>query len=237
MSETKIQPGSESDRFTRFVGISLAIHVVVGIALVVWAFLPSRPDRSEPLIFELVGPPSQGQPGPPAAPPPTPVPEPPTPDPVPPDPVPTPTPDPVPLPTPTPTPAPTPRPDPTPAPPPTPLPKGPTAGQPSGDTLSVGGEGGQPTPMTLWLSRVKFQVERNWSAPGGLPGVKTNPEVVFEVARDGRHGRPALRVKSGSDLLDRLALRAISAVDAFPPVPAAWQGQTVVVRYVLQYAH
>jgi len=114
---------------------------------------------------------------------------------------------------------------------------GPLTGQPTGDTLSVGGQGGVPTVMTLWLSRVKFQVERNWSAPPGLVGVVAAPEVVFEVARDGRPSRPVLRVKSGNAMLDRLALRAVSAVELFPPVPPSWQGQTVAVRYVLEYAH
>lgn len=109
-------------------------------------------------------------------------------------------------------------------------------GAPGGDTLSVGGGGGPPSVMALWLSRVKFLVERNWRAPAGLQGVAAAPEVVFSVARDGRAGRPALRVRSGNPTLDRLALRAIEAVDAFPPLPEAWPASKVDLRYVLQYA-
>lgn len=91
--------------------------------------------------------------------------------------------------------------------------------------------------MNLWLSRVKYQVERNWNAPAGMTGVKASPEVVFDVARDGNYSRPKLRVKSGNAAVDGFALRAISRVDRFPPVPNAWAGDVVTVRYVLEYAH
>lgn len=234
-------PGSE-DRFGRFLWISVGVHVAVFVGAFLATRIP-RPAPREAVVFELVGAPARGLPGPRTAP--APAPEASAPEtPVPPDPAPTP-PTPV-APSPLPSSAPAIATKPTkpaaaantsPGAPPSNLPVGPVSGSPTGDTLSVGGEGGTPSAMSLWLSRVKFQVERNWSAPGGLPGVTASPEVVFEVARDGRHGRPKLRVKSGSEILDRLALRAISAVDVFPPVPASWKGETVAVRYVLQYVH
>ena len=90
--------------------------------------------------------------------------------------------------------------------------------------------------MALWLSRVKFQVERNWRAPEGLSGVQAPPEVVFQVARDGRADRIQLKTRSGNTTLDRLALRAVQAVDNFPPIPEVWPEDRVVVRYVLEYA-
>ena len=111
-----------------------------------------------------------------------------------------------------------------------------TAGRPDGDTLSVSGAQGLPSPMALWLSRVKYNVERNWRAPEGLAGVTAMPEVVFQVARDGRPSRVQLKTKSGNLTLDRLALRAVQAVESFPPVPDVWPQNDVVVRYVLQYA-
>jgi periplasmic protein TonB len=111
-----------------------------------------------------------------------------------------------------------------------------TPGRPDGDTLSVSGAQGLPSPMALWLSRVKYSVERNWRAPEGLAGVSAMPEVVFQVARDGRPSRVQLKTKSGNPTLDRLALRAVQAVETFPPVPDVWPQNDVVVRYVLQYA-
>jgi protein TonB len=90
--------------------------------------------------------------------------------------------------------------------------------------------------MALWLSRVKFQVERNWRAPDGLTGVTSPPEVVFQVERDGRSARVQLKTRSGNPTLDRLALRAVQVVESFPPVPDSWPEDRVVVRYVLQYA-
>jgi len=235
--------GNANDRFTRFVWLSMGFHLALLVVAFLIAHIPSDPPPNPPLTFELVGAPPKGVPGPPAAP--APAPEtPPTPDPTPPTPpppttIPT-------LPTPTiptnvkPVPANTSKPQsttPSTGQKPTTLPVGPVSGVPTGDTLSVGGQGGQPSVMALWLSRVKFQVERNWSAPAGLPGVTAPPEVVFEVERDGKPGRPKLRVKSGNEMLDRLALRAVAAVDLFPPVPSSWQSKTVAVRYVLDYAH
>ena len=102
--------------------------------------------------------------------------------------------------------------------------------------MSVGEGQGLPSPMTLWLSRVKYLVERNWRAPLGLAGIKDMPEIVFSVARDGRASMAQLRKRSGNPTLDRLALRAVQSVDVFPPVPDAWPQEMVVVRYVLQYA-
>lgn len=111
-----------------------------------------------------------------------------------------------------------------------------TSGKPDGDTLSLVSGQGLPSPMAMWLSRVKFQVERNWRAPEGLVGVQSMPEIVFSVARDGRASRVQLKVRSGNPTLDRLALRTVQAVEAFPPVPDVWPEDKVVVRYVLQYA-
>jgi protein TonB len=110
------------------------------------------------------------------------------------------------------------------------------AGTLNGDTLSLGGGQGVPSAMGLWLSRVKYLVERNWRAPPGLAGVKDMPEVVFSVALDGRPSMVKMRQKSGNPTLDRLALRAVQSVDLFPPVPSAWPEDKVVLRYVLQYA-
>lgn len=109
------------------------------------------------------------------------------------------------------------------------------AGVPAGDTLAVGNAKGLPSPMAFWLSRVKFLVEQNWKAPDGLSGVQQMPEVVFQVARDGRPSLAQLKVKSGNPSLDRIALRAIQSVPSFPPVPDVWPEDKVVVRYVLQY--
>lgn len=240
------------DRFVRFLWISAIVHLVAIALFVGIAKFPRPEEPPQTLSFELVGVPPRGPAGTPAAPPPAAAPEiaeePSVPDeappPPPPDPMPTVSVKP---------PAPT-----RPAPPqsatsraaeapragteggpsrPSTLPAGPLAGSPTGDTLSVGGQGGQPTIMNLWLTQVKFLVERNWSAPAGLEGVVASPEVVFDVALDGRYSRPKLRVKSGNAVLDGRALRTISMVGRFPPVPTGWKADVVTVRYVLDYAH
>lgn len=246
MNASLVAPVPGEDRFLRFLWISALVHVVLVAVFVAVAKFPRTDSDLEVASFELVGDPPRGPVGAPASPPPAPasepVPEPEAATPVPPEPVPVPT-----------MPVTTAKP-PVPTPPEKsiasktpqtgaspsvakPLPAGPVAGSPTGDTLSVGGQGGPPTAMNLWLSRVKYLVERNWTAPKGLPGVTAAPEVVFDVARDGKPSRPRLRVKSGNPVLDGLALRAVSSVDLFPPVPSSWKPQSVTVRYVLEYAH
>jgi TonB family protein len=105
-----------------------------------------------------------------------------------------------------------------------------------GDTLSIGAGQGPPSVMSRWLSMVKSKVEANWRAPEGLSGVKQMPEIVFQIDRGGRPSMVQLKVRSGNASLDRLALRAVQAVEMFPPVPDPWPEDKVVIRYVLQYA-
>jgi outer membrane biosynthesis protein TonB len=107
------------------------------------------------------------------------------------------------------------------------------------DTIELGnggGGGGAPSYMSSWLSRVRTLVERQWrNVPAGWGTPKGAPVVVFAIARDGqRSGRPELVHASGNSLVDHMALRAIQAVDAFPPPPQAWPKEEVKLRYVLE---
>lgn len=105
------------------------------------------------------------------------------------------------------------------------------------DTLQIGtgaGGGGAPSYMSAWLTRGRTLVERQWRVPDGATAPKGSPIVVFSVARDGRPGRPALASPSGNPMVDRLALRAIAAVETFPPPPDAWPKGEVKLRYVLE---
>ena len=253
---------THSGRFDAFVWISAGLHVLVATLVLAWALSAPRP-KPPVAIFEMVGIPPRGNGGGEIRPtPPAPAPAPPAaeapaePEKVPQKPAPTPTPDKASakvLPKAAPTPVTKPRPGPVST---KPAPTTGTAktesakdagtatagthpgtpGRPDGDTLSVSGAQGLPSPMAFWLSRVKYTVERNWRAPDGLAGVTAMPEVVFQVSRDGRPSRVQLKKKSGNATLDRLALRAVQAVESFPPVPDVWPQNDVVVRYVLQYA-
>lgn len=256
---------SKFTRFDTFVGISIALHLAVALGLVVFAVLPKKTPPLNLATFELIGNPPRGNGGGSSHMPRPALPEPALEEDVPSTPAPSPaektpvappvvekampvppdksikaTPDKAKI-------APSTAPDSKSK----PDPKSSTAtaqalpgttGKPgregvlNGDTLSLGGGQGVPSVMALWLSRVKYLVERNWRAPPGLAGVKEMPEIVFSVARDGRASMAQLRMRSGNQTLDRLALRAIQSVDLFPPVPDAWPEDKVVLRYVLQYA-
>ncbi len=258
--------GKKKSRFTRFdtfVGISIALHVAAAVVLIVLALLPKEKPPLSIASFELVGNPPRGNDGGSSPVPVAPSPEPTTPEtePVQEEPTEAPVePDPTSFAVAKPKPPektvkktepakPDKKPSTVAAPSQGQQPTGQAsgaaqgtsgkpgkAGVPGGDTLSVGGGQGLPSPMSLWLSRVKYLVERNWRAPPGLAGIAEMPEVVFSVDRDGRPSMAQLRKRSGNQTLDRLALRAIQSVDLFPPVPDAWPENKVVVRYVLQYA-
>lgn len=256
------RPQADS-RFHAFLAVSALVHVVALVSLIAFSLLQSH-KKTKPVAFELVGVPAKGDGGSPArnpqptkpvdaqtsAPPPPSTPQPAKPN------QPAKPTDPKPVPSDmgvAPKNTSTAKPDPKTSSAPTSKPseKGSTEktaaassteakpgkqGVPGGDTLAVGTAKGLPSPMAFWLSRVKFLVEQNWRAPDGLTGVTQMPEVVFQVARDGRPSLAQLKVKSGNASLDRIALRAVQAVSMFPPVPDVWPEDKVVVRYVLQYS-
>ena len=89
-----------------------------------------------------------------------------------------------------------------------------------------------------YLARIVFTVRRNWISV--LPesarlGEKGRTAIVFEILKDG--SVPQLRIvgSSGSDPLDRAAYTGIHSSAPFPPLPAEFTGNHLVLQFIFLY--
>lgn len=89
-----------------------------------------------------------------------------------------------------------------------------------------------------YLARVVMLVKRNWIAiipESARLGQKGRVGVVFEILKDGSMPQERLVNGSGSDPLDRAAVNAIHASAPFPPLPAEFTGEHLVLQFVFLY--
>jgi outer membrane biosynthesis protein TonB len=132
---------------------------------------------------------------------------------------------------------------------------GPAPVVPGGGGPPVGGGGGgqgylggnvqllTPTEgvdFTNYLARVLASVKRNWYA--AMPesarlGDKGRVVLQFRIMHNGvvPDGEPALYGSSGKDPLDRAAMSSIRASTPFEPLPAAFSGPYIELRFIFLY--
>jgi len=89
-----------------------------------------------------------------------------------------------------------------------------------------------------YLARIVFIVRRNWLSvipESARLGEKGRVAVVFEILRDGSMPQERMVAGSGSDPLDRAAYNAIHASAPFPPLPAEFTGNHLVLQFIFLY--
>ncbi|MFB3922151.1 MAG: TonB family protein [Terriglobia bacterium] len=89
-----------------------------------------------------------------------------------------------------------------------------------------------------YLARVVWNVRRNWYSMipvAARLGQKGRVVIVFEILKDGSVPELRLVGSSGSDPLDRAAAGAIQASNPFPPLPAEFTGEHLVLQFVFLY--
>ena len=89
-----------------------------------------------------------------------------------------------------------------------------------------------------YLARIVMLVKRNWIAiipESARLGQKGRVGVVFEILKDGSMPQERLVNGSGSDPLDRAAVNAIHASAPFPPLPAEFTGEHLVLQFIFLY--
>jgi len=59
--------------------------------------------------------------------------------------------------------------------------------------------------------------------------------IQFSIARDGKVPKLVIAAPSGADTLDRAAVAGISASTPFPPLPAEFKGDRVVLQFNFTY--
>ena len=89
-----------------------------------------------------------------------------------------------------------------------------------------------------YLARVVYIVRRNWYSvipESARLGEKGRVALVFEIVRDGSVPQLRLLAGSGSSALDQAALASIKASNPFPPLPAAFTGNHLVLEFIYFY--
>ncbi|NKB89748.1 MAG: hypothetical protein GKS06_16150 [Acidobacteria bacterium] len=86
-------------------------------------------------------------------------------------------------------------------------------------------------PFADYLGRIRDLIATRWSPPPRGPySPQQRAEVFFRIGRDGRLVvQPRIVDASGESLFDRAALQAIAQAAPFPPLPRAYQGQSLGV--------
>jgi TonB family protein len=124
-----------------------------------------------------------------------------------------------------------------------------------GGSGSVGGGGGgqgylggnvemlTPTEgvdFTNYLARVVASVKRNWYSvmpESARLGDRGRVVLQFRIMRDGMvpDPEPSLMGTSGKEPLDRAAISSIRTSSPFPPLPAAFSGPYIELRFIFLY--
>jgi TonB family protein len=89
-----------------------------------------------------------------------------------------------------------------------------------------------------YLARVVYNVRRNWYSMipvAAKLGQKGRVAIIFEILKDGSVPQLRLVAGSGLDPLDRAAIGAIRASNPFPPLPAEFTGEHLVLQFIFLY--
>lgn len=124
------------------------------------------------------------------------------------------------LPTVAPPPAATPAPEPPPPPPP--------AGQPTGAQQGLGSLSLNVSdfPYTWYIQAVHRKIHERWE---GRAIQGRQPEVIFEIARDGKLKGVSISKTSGNPAYDQFALRAVAGASPFPPLPQGFEKSVLTI--------
>jgi len=90
-----------------------------------------------------------------------------------------------------------------------------------------------------YLTQILATVRRNWMniLPESVTklGRRGKVAIQFSIARDGRVPKLVIAASSGTDPLDRAAVAGISASVPFPPLPAEFKGDRIVLQFNFAY--
>jgi len=115
------------------------------------------------------------------------------------------------------------------APPPPPL------GLPTGSPQGVGAKtlNAADFPFAWYLRQVEGKISQRWE---GQAQDGSQPQVVFEIGRDGKIRGLAVEKSSGNPLYDQKALRAITEANPFPPLPEEFRETFLRIHLGFNYS-
>ena len=89
-----------------------------------------------------------------------------------------------------------------------------------------------------YLTQILGTIRRNWYAvmPESVKlGRRGKVGLLFAIVRSGNVSKVTYAFQSGADALDKAAIAAISASNPFPPLPAEFKGDRVVLQLNFAY--
>jgi TonB family protein len=89
-----------------------------------------------------------------------------------------------------------------------------------------------------YLAQILTSIKRNWLAvypESARLGRRGRVGVIFIISKAGGVNKVTWAYQSGTDALDRAAVAAISASTPFPPLPAEFKGDRVVLQLNFVY--
>jgi len=104
--------------------------------------------------------------------------------------------------------------------------------------FGITGSGGDfGTRFASYVMGIQRRISENWMRYEVDPRI-TNAQrvyVVFDIARDGHPSNVQIEQSSGVPSLDQSAQRAVQRVDSFGPLPADYSGSKVSVEFWFDY--
>jgi TonB family protein len=115
-----------------------------------------------------------------------------------------------------------------------PPPPPPPLGTPGGSAQGVGAVtlNVADFPYAWYIQAIHRKIQERWE---GRAIAGRQPEIIFEIGRDGRLRRVAVGKSSGNPAYDTVAMRAINEANPFPPLPEGFEKPTLTVG--LQFLH
>jgi TonB family protein len=111
------------------------------------------------------------------------------------------------------------------------------AGPVAGSEASIGGLDGVDFPYNYYLEVVRAKVAQAWVVPQGSAsrGRRIESTIRFRILRDGSVSESRVEEPSGLSIYDQAALRAVSNVRRFPPLPQEFGGEFLVVHFQFSF--
>jgi protein TonB len=116
-----------------------------------------------------------------------------------------------------------------------PPPPPPPLGLPTGSVQGVGALtlNAADFPFAWYLRQIQSKISKEWESQA-RDG--TQPQVVFDIRRDGKISGLAVEKTSGNPLYDQAALRAITDATPFPPLPDEFRESFLRVHLGFSYS-
>jgi TonB family protein len=89
-----------------------------------------------------------------------------------------------------------------------------------------------------YLTQILATIRRNWYAvmPESVKlGRRGKVGLLFAITRSGSVSKVTWAFQSGADALDKAAIASISASNPFPPLPAEFKGERIVLQLNFAY--